>query len=239
MGFIMGGMDEISVSAVLGNSQRLDGGAMFGNAPKALWSRFCPPDSENRIDLACRALLIETGDRKILLETGIGVFFPPELRSRFGVVEESHVLLRSLHALGLSEDDITDVILSHLHFDHAGGLLAPYAAKQSRAGCCFHGPAMSSVRPRSPAPSTPTSAIAPRSFPSCQGCCATVVACTSFHAGRRKTRCCLGALSLLGWAHAGAAAHGGLWTLARPCGGVCRRSGAGHGLGASADDDGL
>lgn len=132
MGFIMGGMDEIFVSAVLGNSQRLDGGAMFGNAPKALWSRFCPPDSENRIDLACRALLIETGDRKILLETGIGVFFPPELRSRYGVVEESHVLLASLHALGVSEDDITDVILSHLHFDHAGGLLAPFTEAEPR-----------------------------------------------------------------------------------------------------------
>lgn len=125
-------MDEIFLTAVAGNSQRLDGGAMFGNAPKALWTRFFVPDVENRISLACRALLVESGDRKILLETGIGVFFAPELRSRFGVVEEDHVLLRSLRELGLQPDDITDVILSHLHFDHAGGLLAPYSANEPR-----------------------------------------------------------------------------------------------------------
>ncbi len=125
-------MDEIRLSAVLGNSQRLDGGAMFGNAPKALWSRYFPPDNENRIGLCCRALLVEVGSRKLLLETGIGVFFAPELRSRFGVVEEDHVLLRSLAALSVAEADITDVILSHLHFDHAGGLLSPYVAGEAR-----------------------------------------------------------------------------------------------------------
>lgn len=120
----------IAISALRGNSQRLDGGAMFGNAPRALWSRFCPPDEENRIALACRALLIEregpNGFERILCETGIGVFFPPALRSRYGVVEEEHVLLRSLAELGLSDGDITHVVLSHLHFDHAGGLLSPY-----------------------------------------------------------------------------------------------------------------
>jgi glyoxylase-like metal-dependent hydrolase (beta-lactamase superfamily II) len=122
------------LSAVRGNSQRLDGGAMFGNAPKALWSRYFTPDAENRISLACRALLVEregkNGAERILLETGIGVFFAPALRSRFGVVEEEHVLLRSLSALGLAPADITHVILSHLHFDHAGGLLAAHAESE-------------------------------------------------------------------------------------------------------------
>lgn len=127
----MTSMDEIRLSAVIGNSQRLDGGAMFGNATKALWTRYFATDSENRISLACRALLVEVGARKILLETGIGVFFAPEMRSRFGVVEEDHVLLRSLAALGVAEDEITDVILSHLHFDHAGGLLSAYVGGQS------------------------------------------------------------------------------------------------------------
>lgn len=116
----------VLISAVPGNRQRLDGGAMFGNAPRGLWSRFCPPDAENRISLACRALLVERGADRILLETGIGLFFPPDLRARFGVTEERHVLLDSLAALGLSDADITHVVLSHLHFDHAGGLLAPY-----------------------------------------------------------------------------------------------------------------
>jgi glyoxylase-like metal-dependent hydrolase (beta-lactamase superfamily II) len=116
----------IQLTSLLGNSQRLDGGAMFGNAPKALWSGLCPPDEQNRISLACRALLVEVADRRVLLETGIGAFFPPNLRQRYGVVESEHVLLDSLAAAGLQQEDITDVILSHLHFDHAGGLLAPW-----------------------------------------------------------------------------------------------------------------
>ncbi|MDW8480052.1 MAG: MBL fold metallo-hydrolase [Xanthomonadales bacterium] len=114
--------------SVLGNSQRLDGGAMFGNVPKALWSRWVTPDEHNRIPLACRALLVEDdAGRRILFETGIGAFFAPALRSRYGVLEERHVLLDSLAALGLSDADIDAVVLSHLHFDHAGGLLAPWA----------------------------------------------------------------------------------------------------------------
>ena len=112
--------------AIAGNSQRLDGGAMFGNAPKALWERWIPADDRNRIPLACRAMLIDEGDRRILFETGIGAFFPPKLRDRFGVQEEEHVLLSSLEAAGFAHADIDVVVLSHLHFDHAGGLLAPY-----------------------------------------------------------------------------------------------------------------
>lgn len=115
------------ITAVLGNSQKLDGGSMYGNCPRALWSRWSPPDELGRIDLACRAMLVETGDRRILLEAGIGAFFEPSLRSRYGVVEEHHVLLDGLAALGLSDADIDVVVLSHLHFDHAGGLLAPWA----------------------------------------------------------------------------------------------------------------
>ncbi|MGE3630582.1 MAG: MBL fold metallo-hydrolase, partial [Sandaracinaceae bacterium] len=112
--------------AVLGNSQRLDGGAMFGNAPKALWERWIAPDELNRIPLACRAMLIRDGERYILLETGIGAFFAPKLRERFGVQESEHVLLANLAALGVPHDRIDVVVLSHLHFDHAGGLLSAY-----------------------------------------------------------------------------------------------------------------
>jgi len=113
-------------SSILGNSQRLDGGAMFGNAPRALWSRWLVPDELGRIELACRALLVEERGKRTLFETGIGAFFAPELRGRYGVIEETHVLLESLAALGLDERDIDQIVLSHLHFDHAGGLLAPY-----------------------------------------------------------------------------------------------------------------
>jgi glyoxylase-like metal-dependent hydrolase (beta-lactamase superfamily II) len=111
-----------------GNTQKLDGGAMFGNAPKAMWARWIEPDAENRIPLACRCLLARDLDgRNVLFETGIGAFFEPKLRERYGVVEERHVLLGSLAEAGLGHEDIDAVVLSHLHFDHAGGLLAPWA----------------------------------------------------------------------------------------------------------------
>lgn len=113
--------------SIMGNQQRLDGGAMFGNAPRAVWQRWIEPDAKNRIPLACRAMLIDEGDRKILLETGIGVFFEPKLRKRFGVEEDEHVLLANLDAAGVSEADIDVVVLSHLHFDHAGGLLTAWS----------------------------------------------------------------------------------------------------------------
>lgn len=116
----------LKLTTVPGNTQRLDGGAMFGNAPRALWSRWAPPDELGRVSLECRAFLVEDGERRVLLETGIGAFFPPELRERYGVVESRHVLLESLAALGLDDTAIDLVILSHLHFDHAGGLLAAH-----------------------------------------------------------------------------------------------------------------
>ena len=113
--------------SILGNSQRLDGGAMFGNAPRAMWSTWSAPDEHNRIDLACRALLARPlAGKTVLFETGIGAFFEPKLRERFGVVESRHVLLDSLAAAGVSHEEIDVVVLSHLHFDHAGGLLAPW-----------------------------------------------------------------------------------------------------------------
>ncbi len=116
------------ISSIEGNGQRLDGGAMFGHAPKALWERWAPPDERNRIALACRALLVQESGRTILSETGIGAFMDPDSRDRFGILQPEHRLLDSLDRLGLSHADIDVVVLSHLHFDHAGGLLSAWQA---------------------------------------------------------------------------------------------------------------
>ncbi|TDR23156.1 MBL fold metallo-hydrolase [Marinicella litoralis] len=117
--------------SVEGNRQKLDAGAMFGNAPKALWSRWVEVDDLNRMELACRAMLVEgLNGQNVLFETGIGNFFEPKLQQRFGIYESGHVLLNSLDALGFKPEDIDVVVLSHLHFDHAGGMLTAWHPDQ-------------------------------------------------------------------------------------------------------------
>lgn len=99
---------------------------MFGNAPKPMWEKWIPPDERNRIPLACRCAVVRDDDRVVLLESGIGAFFAPNLRERYGVVEDRHVLLESLRDIGISPEDVDVIVLSHLHFDHAGGILSAH-----------------------------------------------------------------------------------------------------------------
>lgn len=114
----------VQITSVEGNRQWLDGGSMFGNAPRAVWQNWSAVDDQGRIPLACRCLLIEAKGLKILCEAGIGAFFEPKLAQRFGVESPNeHRLLSQLKSLGHTTDSIDYVILSHLHFDHAGGLL--------------------------------------------------------------------------------------------------------------------
>ncbi|MBM3804288.1 MAG: MBL fold metallo-hydrolase [Acidimicrobiia bacterium] len=99
----------------------LDGGAMFGVVPKALWSQAKPSDERNRIELSMKVLLLCLEDRKILVDVGAGHTFPPKLEDIYGIDYRHATLKQSLAEHRLQAEDITDVILTHCHFDHMGG----------------------------------------------------------------------------------------------------------------------
>lgn len=100
---------------------RLDGGAMFGVVPRNLWSKVAPPDDQNRIRMNMNCLFIEAGNERILIDTGIGDKWSEKHRAMYGI-DRRRSLHESLQAIaGVSSDDITIVINTHLHFDHAGG----------------------------------------------------------------------------------------------------------------------
>ena len=99
---------------------KLDGGAMFGVVPKSLWSRTNPADENNMCSWALRSLLIEDGDRLMLIDTGMGDKQSDKFFSHY-YLHGTDSLDKNLNKLGFSKDDITDVFLTHLHFDHCGG----------------------------------------------------------------------------------------------------------------------
>ncbi len=105
-----------------GGVTALDGGAMFGVVPKALWSRKYPVNEKNQIELACEPILIQHEGKNYLIDSGVGFGKLNEKQLRnFGVSEESSVF-ESLKEVGLSAGDIDAVLMTHMHFDHAGGL---------------------------------------------------------------------------------------------------------------------
>ena len=116
---------DLSITILDGGHLRLDGGAMFGIIPKSLWSRLVEVDTQNRIPLAMTCLLLEHAGRRILIETGAGD------RSKYGEKERGffdfapHSIVESLAAAGIDRESIDTVILTHLHFDHAGGVSMP------------------------------------------------------------------------------------------------------------------
>ncbi len=99
---------------------RLDGGAMFGVVPKSMWQKILPADSNNTIPICARCLLIEDGNKLILIDTGMGDKQSEKFFSYYYLWGED-TLLSSLKKHGFSPDDVTDVFLTHLHFDHCGG----------------------------------------------------------------------------------------------------------------------
>ena len=100
---------------------RLDGGAMMGSVPKVLWEKTNPSDNLNRIDLALRCLLLDDGNNKILIETGMGDKLDDKFKKMFHVIQKEKPINYELDKIGCDIHDITHVILTHLHFDHAGG----------------------------------------------------------------------------------------------------------------------
>jgi prepilin-type processing-associated H-X9-DG protein len=99
---------------------KLDGGAMFGVVPKTLWNKTNPADENNLIDIAARCLLVEDGNRLILIDTGMGNKQSDKFFSYYSLWG-THSLDKSLAKHGFHRDDITDVFMTHLHFDHCGG----------------------------------------------------------------------------------------------------------------------
>jgi len=116
-------LGAFTIHALEGGLQRLDGGAMFGVVPKPLWEKRIPADARNRIPLALRCLLVETTDALVLIDNGVGNKEDARFREIYGIENAGSPtrLHDAIRHAGFTADDITIVIDTHLHFDHAGG----------------------------------------------------------------------------------------------------------------------
>jgi glyoxylase-like metal-dependent hydrolase (beta-lactamase superfamily II) len=114
-------LGDLKLHAISDGTFALDGGAMFGIVPKPLWEKQIPADDKNRIRLALRCLLIEAGQRRILVDDGMGEKWSDKQVGIYGLDRSETSLDRELARVGVDRAAITDVILTHLHFDHAGG----------------------------------------------------------------------------------------------------------------------
>ena len=114
---------------------KLDGGAMFGVVPKSIWTRTNPADSNNLIDIAARCYLIEDGDRLVLIDTGMGNKQSDKFFGYYSLWGDFE-LHKSLKEKGFSAEDVTDVFLTHLHFDHCGGAVK-WNDKRTGYECAF------------------------------------------------------------------------------------------------------
>ncbi len=101
---------------------KLDGGAMFGIIPRPMWSKLMPPDEENRILMSLRVMLIQTKNKNILIDCGIGDYHDQKFNQRFAVDCQTNHFEKILAEINITPNSISDIVLTHLHFDHVGGL---------------------------------------------------------------------------------------------------------------------
>jgi glyoxylase-like metal-dependent hydrolase (beta-lactamase superfamily II) len=113
-------LGDARLTMVNGGNFRLDGGAMHGVVPKTLWSKLVSCDASNRCEYTTRCLLIETGGRRILVETGNGDKFPPKLKDIYGI-DHDRSIGDALREVGVEPESIDTVVMTHMHFDHSGG----------------------------------------------------------------------------------------------------------------------
>jgi len=116
----------------------LDGGAMFGVVPRVIWERVCPPDEKNRIRLNMNCVFIDTGKEKILIETGIGEKWSAKETEMYGIFRERPFAESLFEIAGSRPQDITIVVNTHLHFDHAGGNTIPAGSPPYEGGVAAH-----------------------------------------------------------------------------------------------------
>jgi glyoxylase-like metal-dependent hydrolase (beta-lactamase superfamily II) len=114
-------LGDYRVEIIPDSEFRLDGGAMFGVVPRNLWLRACPPDDQNRIRMNMNCVFVDTGSEKVLIETGIGDKWSARQVSMYGIERERPLSETLKMRTGVSADEITIVVNTHLHFDHAGG----------------------------------------------------------------------------------------------------------------------
>jgi glyoxylase-like metal-dependent hydrolase (beta-lactamase superfamily II) len=127
------------IESVVTGHFRLDGGAMFGVVPKVLWQNVAAPDELNRIALATRTLLAihRPAGRIALVDTGLGTKWKTEAAARFAIEPIADALPQALARHGATPEDVTDVVVTHLHFDHAGGMTRWLAAPDGPTALCF------------------------------------------------------------------------------------------------------
>ena len=147
-------LGDYRVEVIPDTEFKLDGGAMFGVVPRVLWERVCPPDELNRVSLTCNCLFIDTGKEKILIETGMGEKWSGKETSMYGIFREKPFAQSLLEISGCRPEDITIVVNTHLHFDHAGGntLSEPPASVGGTTVAISNGGAARSSQPRATPP---------------------------------------------------------------------------------------